>query len=316
MKKQFLFTSLFVVLFALIILANPVKAASDTSVYGTVSSLTGSPSITDDDQGNFVITFTKTEINNLKWVKHDDNGIEREKNGWWLGFRVTAPDNADLDTSLFSGGQISNKPFRESLDSADVKYCSFWLLLDENILASHDAPWEAAKYTFYWRNRSDALEPTVRTMTVTVRIDPEGAVLSTTPENPENAGNIIKVTIDGQIFRILKGESLNNLSAAEKTELNKLKTKEGYTFDGFFKTVDEEDVEVKETDPINEDTVLTSKFTKIEEVVPETPAPEEPKADDTTPKTGSSNIELMFLVIAIISAGLLGTIIIKSFINY
>ena len=321
MKKKFLFITLLVALFTLFAFTSSAKATSNENVYGTVTSLSGSPTISDDDNGNIVITFTKTQINNLKWTKHDDNGIERGMNGWWLGFRVTAPENADLDTSLWSSGQTVNKPFRQSLDSSSVRYCSYWVPLDETILANHDEEWTAYKYTFNWKNRADAQEPEVKTLNVTIKIDPEGVVLNTTPENPENAGKIIKVTIDGQIFRILKGETLNSLPTAEKTRLNNLKFKDGFTFAGFFKTVDGEEIEVKETDPINEDTVLTSKFTKIETppTQQEDPKPEEPaetpavqeEPKDETPKTGSVNIELIFTVIALIAV--LGIIIIRKF---
>ncbi len=323
MKKKFLFSTLIAVLFILIVLTAPVKATSNSAVYGTVTSLTGSPTIADDDAGNIVITFTKTQINNLKWVKHDDNGIDRGMSGWWLGFRVTAPENADLDTSLWSAGQTSNKPFRQSIDSSSVRYCSYWVPLDENILAKHNTIWEAYKYTFNWKNKADAQEPVVKTLTVTIKIDPEGAKLDPTPENPANAEKIVKVTVDGNVFRLIKGESLNSLTTAEKATLNKLKVKEGYTFSGFFKTVDGKEVEVKETEAINEDTVLTSKFTKntpppITQDEPKTDEPvgtpaqqETPQVKDETPKTGSINVELIFSGMAMLA--LIGTIIVKKY---
>lgn len=313
MKNKFLFVTLITILFTLVILINPVKAeTSAANVYGTVDVLTGEPTITDDGNGNMIINFTKEQINNLKWVEHDDNGTEREKNGWWLGFKVTAPENADLDKSVYSDGKESNQSFKQVLDADNVRYCSFWVFLDENMLASHSTTWNAYKFTFNWVNKTENPEPVVKPLSVTVSIDPTGAKLDTTPENPENAGNIIRVTVDGKIFTMLKGETLDDLSPSDKAELNKLKTKEGYTFDGFFKTVDGQEVEVKETDPINEDTVLTSKFTKIEEPPAQPEPPQEtPKANDTTPKTGVSNIDLIVLGIGIIS--LVGIIIVKKY---
>ena len=331
MKKKFLFIFLIVILFISVVLENYVNAeTSNSAVYGTVSALSGTPDITDDGQGNIIITFTKTQINELKWVKHDDNGTERGKNGWWLGFRVTAPDDADLDTSLYSEEKDTPKPFSQVLDTVDGKYCSFWVLLDENILASHNTTWDAYKYTFNWQNKAGAAEPTVQTLNVTIRIDPDDVVLSNIPENEDNADKIIKVTVDGKIFRILEGESLSDLPQADKSELEKLKVREGYTFEGFFKTVDGQDVEVKETDPSNEDTILTSKFTKIEippETNPENPPesesenppeippesqPETPPAKDETPKTGESTMNIELLVLGITMIALVGTVVAKK----
>ncbi len=326
MKKKILYVALILALCISSIMISPVNAAtSDATIYGTVSSLTGSPTITDDENGNMIITFTKTEINELKWVKHDDNGTERGKNGWWLGFKVTAPDNANLDTSTWSDGKNSSGSFSEVLDTREGRDCSFWVLIDENILASHDKTWDAYKYTFNWKNKDDALQPTLKTLNVTIRINPEGAVLNTTPENEANANKIIKVTVDGKIFTMLKGESLSSLPESDKTILDKLKVKEGYTFDGFFKNVDGQDIEVKETEPINEETILTSKFTKIEtpqEVTPDDPKideplntePEETQVMDNTPKTGSSNIELIYFSIAIVAiATIAGIVAVKKY---
>ena len=307
MNKKILVLTTIMVLLLGIIAVIPVFAESAEDTYGKVEALSGTPTKEDDSLGNITIKFTKTEIDNLKWVKFDDGGENRGKNGWWLGFRVTAPITANLEKSTWtSDNGTTNNSFQSVVDDGQ-KYCSFWIPLDEEILKAHTSPWDAYKCQFTWKGESDDV---IGTLNVTINIDPTSAVLNKDPENSSN--EMIEVTVDGVKFTLAKGDSLNSLGKADAAKLEKLTKKDGHTFDGFFKSEGGKDVQVQMGDSLTEATTLKTKFTPIPVSngggqAPQQPAPEK----DVTPKTGSVNQEVIFISLAIIS--LIGIVVIKKY---
>ena len=313
MKKKVLMVALFaLVSLVAFTFANTVSAASNhstsTTSAGTVTDITTSDSIAKVENSNNEITivYKKAQLEALKWSEANP-GIGRTMNGWWIGFKVTAPDNGnyDKDKATFtrpnSDGTTTTKLFKDVLDTKEGKDCSYWYFIDQNILNEKGSDFVLATYTFDWKGDGS------NKLTVKIQIkDAEGTVLK--ENNTSGTSQMVTVTIDGFKFTLKKGDTLTSLTSGYESRLiNSLKKgKENEEFIGFFK--EDGTTQVKETDVINEDTVLTAKFKKIEKATTESKKDDK---KDETPKTGSIDL-VMYLAIIVGITALAGTVVTKK----
>ena len=312
MKKKVLMVALFALVCCVAFtFANTVSAASSVVVEnaGTVADITTSNGITQAEGNVVTITYTKTELENLKWSPADPE-IGRNMNGWWIGFKVTAPDESYYSkesakyTCPNTDGTTSTKNFKDVLDVADGNYCSYWMFVDQNELDEKGPEFILATYVFDWKGDSS------NKLTVIIKIkDASGTQLK--ENNGSGSSQMVTVTIDGVKFTMKKGETLDSLTS--KYELALLDSlKKGAAdeeFVGFFK---EDGNEVKVTDKIENDLELKARFKKIEKATTTETKKEDKK--DTTPKTGSIDM-VMYIAIAVAVAALAGTVITKKALN-
>ncbi len=290
-KKLFLFIVFALVSCVVFSSKNTVYAAQevDTTSNGKVTDITTSNKIEKTGDNVVTITYTKAELEALKWSTSNKN-IGRDTNGWWIGYKVTAPssvtsdniDKAVYNTKVtFSGSNVTKK-FKDVLDGN--YFCNFWAFIDNNVINKLGTDFTLSTTTFDWNgdNTND--------LTVIIKVtNAEGVRLK---ENADGDGKMVNVIIDDVEFDIEKGKTLASMEGLYKTMLESLKKGEpDEKFLGFFRKFN--GVELKETDPINEYMVLVTKFEKVQSTVKE----------DSTPQTGSenNNMSKMMSVIGVLA---------------
>lgn len=302
MKKKFLMVALFALVCCVAFtFANTVSATTggNTTNAGKVEDITSSNKIENDDDKVVTITYTKTELEKLKWDPANPE-IGRTMNGWWIGFKVTAPDNGNYDkekatfTRPNSDGTTTTKKFNDVVDTTNGNYCSYWFFIDQNTLNEKGSDFVLATYTFDWKGDDS------NKLTVKIKIeDAEGTVLK--ENNGSGISQMVTVTIDGVKFTLKKGDTLASLTSGYEARLLKSlkESKDDEEFIGFYK---EDGTEVKETDKIDADTVLTAKFKTIEKATTTETKKEDKK--DTTPQTGVVDYSVyMAIATAVVALG-------------
>ena len=311
MKKKVLMVALFaLVSLVAFTFANTVNADQITTQDGAgkVDTITATSQTEGQSTNKITLTYNSATLNTLKWVESSDGGVNRGKNGWWIGFKVTAPDaeKYDAEKAVFNKtwyydptGNAIGKKISAVLDGEN--YAQFWVYIDNNIISANENTFTLATYTYDWTN-----DGTID-LTVEVKVDPKEVNLT---ENATSESRLVKVTINGKVFTLLKGKNLDSLPKGDKEALELLKKgSEEQEFIGFFK--EDGTTQVKETDVINEDTVLTAKFKKIEKATTESKKDDK---KDETPKTGYYDM-VMYVAIIVAVATLAGTVVTKKAIN-
>ena len=105
-------------------------ATGDTDGYGTVEALTEGITLTGTAAETRAV-FAGT----LSWVAADPS-IGRMADGWWIGLKVIAPANVDLEKAQYARGGTVTKfvDVRESADGDEVQYMTLWVLANEEYL--------------------------------------------------------------------------------------------------------------------------------------------------------------------------------------
>lgn len=268
----------------------PVKAAVDE--LGTVEAFMNDVedvNVDTPNAENVVVTFKKM---NLKWVEADTS-IGRNSAGWWVGFKMKAPNNITdegaFTTAKYYQPGTEPKPMWGSMsdDEKANKYLGFWKSIDETVLEGKNDTFDLISWEFDWDGDGHTDQ------TVTIKIDPtEKGITFEEPSNEE----YVKINVDGQkIFIIKKGQTLSTLTEEERALLDKLMTPEaGYRLVGLFMTKDDQETRVDiDSTVFEDDAKLTIKFEEIPTVQP---TPSKPVVDDKEiiveePK-GDENISL------------------------
>ncbi len=226
-------TRLYAVLICAVIVlsAIPVSALTvfaNTDGLGTVSSLTLGGVISNANLENAEINYSSIELN---WFAADSS-IGRNADGWWIGFRVTAPESMQTKADFFKEDEITPKAQYKSSTYGDVKsfwenqdsdisvetaterYLNAWVKVDEQILNDYASKGEKLRYIYYFDWNGDGLyEQTAAVMVdpSTVSLKKDGkTVYSATVTNSElasvstvvssvvsnNSTNIITVELD------------------------------------------------------------------------------------------------------------------------
>ena len=304
MKKKLLliivFTLISCVAFSFVSTVSAVNE-EDTTSNGKVTDITTSNKIEKSGNNVVTITYTKAELEALKWSTANSS-IGRDTNGWWIGYRVTAPstvdsgniDKATYNTKVtFSGSNVTKK-FKDVLDGN--YYCNFWVFIDNNVINKLGTDFTLAVNTFDWNGDN--------TNDLTVYIKVANAAGVRLKENADGDSKMVNVIIDDIEFDIEKGKTLASMEGLYKTMLESLK--EGASdekFVGFFRKFN--DVEVKETDPINEYMVLVTKFKKVENT-----------KSDGTPQTGTKTNNMIKIVTVIVAIAIVGGLFTRKYLAH
>ncbi len=321
MKKIKLFITLIIMLLLVVSLNNISNAAQD---YGTVTAITGSPSIDSNDSETVTLTYSSL---NVEWAKQEG---DRNKNGWWIGIKVTAPDNANKDTATIKRKQygedwIEGIKFNDKKDGESE--INLWAYIDDTILTSNkNKTFDLYEAQFDWGNG--------KTQTIKIKIDASEANFGNLQLNTSSSMSKVFVVDLGtgaaareSNFTIERGKTLEEgLSASEKDIFNSYKAIKGfvrfYKFTGpgyTFEADKVSDYEANKFDPdkdaINEENVVIVAY--INNVAPvltpteSAPAPVASAPDaapapagekDNTPKTGVTDIVGYVVTITVFSA--------------
>ena len=86
--------------------------------------------------GNTILfSGTATEPLTRLYVEKDDGGIERPDDGWWIGVKFTAPDDAVAGTALMSSGKNSTLTDAEQIGTGEFyegNWIGYWVYLDHD----------------------------------------------------------------------------------------------------------------------------------------------------------------------------------------
>ena len=161
---------------------------SDETVYPTESKYIGTvknPSegfSVANENSNVVTVSCNAEDIQLAWVAQNEGGIKRPTDGWWVGFRVVAPNGykGQLEKAQFqtksgsdetwSGENLFNK-FKDSEDGAEEQYVGLWSLVNPDILKNAEA---TVDYSFRFDWDGDGVYEQI----ILLEIEPEKMILT------------------------------------------------------------------------------------------------------------------------------------------
>ncbi len=252
------------------------------------------------------VTITPTEANtkdvtyvvneaNLEWVTKDET-IGRNVDGWWIGFKVTAPtagyEKAKATyTYTFYDGRTKTNSYEQGLDKPSETEMSAWFLVKEEDLEalkakSEETP-EMIRYEFDW-NGDDTVD-----QTFIVKLNVEKIKLDEVSEGYHT------LTFESEkgtkSFTVKDGETIDKyFSNTEKEILESfLEAPEGKELDRMYVvSKDEEEKEFSLEDAISEDLVVKVLYKDV--VVEE---------NSENPNTGDNIV--LYGFIGLISLGLL-----------
>ncbi len=115
---------------------------------------------------NFV-NITYPNVFELDWVKSDQDGIVRPKDGWWIGVRFSkegSTANAKFKYRV-NGGEWSTTYVYDDEKDEGKEYVSVWALIDEEIIKDVDEV--VYEYAFDWDN--DGTYEQIVTQTIPVK---------------------------------------------------------------------------------------------------------------------------------------------------
>ncbi len=328
MKKIKLCITLIIMLLLVVSFSNISNAAQD---YGTVTAITGSPNIDTNESETVTLTYSSL---NVEWAKQEG---DRNKNGWWIGIKVTAPDNAVKENTTikrkqYGEGWIEGIKFNDKKDGESE--INLWAYIDNTILASNkNKTFDLYEAQFDWGNG--------KTQTIKIKIDASEANFGNLQLNTSPSMSKVLVvdlglgaTARETNFTIEKGKTLKDgLSENEKKIFDSYKDIDGfvrfYKFSGSTYKFEPDKVSEYEAnkfnpdvDAINEENVfIIAYINKPAPVLTPTdpspapaPAPAAAPAPagekDNTPKTGALEIVGYVAVITVFSA--IGMVVLKN----
>ena len=154
--------------------------ASSGGSVGTVETLVNGGTV----DGSTVIFDNIT----LEWSAKDDS-IGRWTDGWWVGIKVTAPSDVDLENATYQyqtatgwdeGNNKSFKQFRDSTDESATQYITLWGIVNEAYLNNaiiNGKEYLNYGYRFDWDgdgNYDNAQVVTMRVNPNTVKLNKDG----------------------------------------------------------------------------------------------------------------------------------------------
>lgn len=133
-----------------------VGAFAADEALGTVEAITAGVAVNSDDPANLVVT--NESVVTLNWYPTDLN-VGRWQDGWWIGVKVVAPADVDVDAAKYviGGVEKSFKVNRDSKDGDAVQYITCWLPITPDSLRNFAAAGENLTwvYTFKWDGETE-----------------------------------------------------------------------------------------------------------------------------------------------------------------
>lgn len=317
--KRIKLIAILVCIFLLLISLNSVVKA-DTN-YGNVTLITQGATINQNGTANIELEYASVT---LQWSPADPD-VGRNKNGYWIGYRMDAPADLVTDTQTaqkvtYQTRTITNyywsdeKSFYNDRDGQ--WYLNLWFYVDQTILDAHEEEFILGEAQFDWDGEGNYVQ------TVSIKIDPEQVNL--TPD-----ANVATVVIQQRgnnassqdtVFTVEKGKTLDqSLGSIEKSTLATIQARGGFV--NFYKMnagesfdaakIDTYQVFDPSADLIQEDSITIVAYINIEpDPIAPPPSEETPPSEqttqseekDTTPKTGNVDIIGYVLAIALVSA--------------
>ena len=313
-------------LLLVVCLSNISNAAQD---YGTVTAINGTTkgAIGGNETENVVLEFDTLD---LSWAKKENasgSDSERYKNGWWIGIKVTAPDNADKSNATFKRKQYgedwsADNSFDKYKDDTD--YINLWAYLDNDILNANKSVFTLYEVKFDWKNSKPE-------QNITIKIDPTSGKLDLKTDGSDVSKiHVVDLGIGAtqtkKTFTMEKDKTLaEGLSASEKASFDAYKKIAGfvefYKFAGAsydFKTDKLDSYKGNKFDP-EKDQITEEEVTIVAYINNPTPvlnptnptptsasapasAPAPAGEKDSTPKTGVTDIVCYVVAITVFSA--------------
>lgn len=218
------------------IILKDASAITDKTVVPTNSVIDGVPTSTFKFNNDMV----------LNWVKHNEGGVERGKDGWWVGVKANAPDlgadtllNATYQSQAYGGNLVSNKSFWNNQDSdknnnGNIKrYIELWAFVNEENLNTAKAAKESVKTLWNFDWNSDGTPD----QSIIIEIDPNKVTLKNADKQIYPVSDLGMVTgITGPV--VINNDKSNSVTALynEKVTLqwSKEEPKIGRNADGWW----------------------------------------------------------------------------------
>ncbi len=144
---------------SLVVLNKDNKQVYPSANLGSVTGITGSPKIENDKSNSIKVSYDE-EVT-LQWSQADST-VGRNKDGWWAGIKMTAPEDMDVSSltnaiyqskSYTSTDWSVNKSFWSNKDSADdatEHFITLWAYVNEDIIALENTI--KTQWRFDWDN--------------------------------------------------------------------------------------------------------------------------------------------------------------------
>lgn len=319
MKKIRLIAVLAFIFVIAISLNSVVKAETN---YGTVTTITQGGTVNQNATSDVEIKYDSAT---LEWAPADPD-IGRNRNGYWIGYRITAPtdivtDETTAKKATYKTRSVTSPIWSEPKSFFDSKdgewFLNLWAYIDEVTLDAYKDEEELTlqETQYDWTGEGTDVQ------TVSIVINPKQITLTpdedtatvTIKQRGNNASSI------DTVFTVEKDKTLyETLGSVEKATLESIQAREG--FKNFYKMNDEETFDESkietyqefdpESDIIEDDVTIVAYINIVRQpiITPEpdqeqTPPPATTEQKDTSPKTGNVEIIGYVLVIALISTG-------------
>lgn len=138
---------------SLVVLNKDSRQIYPSTELGSITGITGLPKV-ENDKSSLIKVSYDTNVT-LQWSKADST-IGRNKDGWWAGIKMTAPEGADLENAKYkskaygASNWVTDKEFSVNKDGDN--YITLWACVDNQDMLDNAVGSIATQWGFDWNN--------------------------------------------------------------------------------------------------------------------------------------------------------------------
>ncbi len=138
---------------SLVVLNKDSRQIYPSTELGSITGITGLPKV-ENDKSSLINVLYDTDVT-LQWSQAD-SAIGRNKDGWWAGIKMTAPEEADLENAKYkskaygASNWVTDKEFSVNKDGEN--YITLWACIDNQDMLDNAVGSIATQWGFDWNN--------------------------------------------------------------------------------------------------------------------------------------------------------------------